>query len=394
MSRKSIEESQDLPFVSLSAYYFFYFAAVGVVIPFLGLYFQSLHFSAIEVAQLLAVLSFARIVSPPIWALLADRRGQFLFYVQLASLLTALLSLGLLWLDQYWSLFWLVTLLGFFWHAALPPMESLTLLHLGEALDGYSRIRLWGSVGFIVAVLGAGWLIDAWGQVAFLVITIGFFWIMTIFSLMIKPSSAAKENAFDLAQLKQLLRNRAVLLVLLIALMMQIAHGIYYAFYSILLAEIGYSGLVIGLLWSLGVVAEIVLFWMFFRVISRFSFQSWIVFATSVSVIRWGLIAWFPDSLWWLLIAQLMHAATFAVFHSVVVQWLHVVFLGHQAQGQALYSSLSYGVGGVVGSLLAGYAWAQGGGVAAFGVASFVSLCALLLSFLLTKRNLLQETVN
>nr|MCH9742578.1 MFS transporter [Pseudomonadota bacterium] len=245
MSRKSIEESQDLPFVSLSAYYFFYFAAVGVVIPFLGLYFQSLHFSAIEVAQLLAVLSFARIVSPPIWALLADRRGQFLFYVQLASLLTALLSLGLLWLDQYWSLFWLVTLLGFFWHAALPPMESLTLSHLGEALDGYSRIRLWGSVGFIVAVLGAGWLIDTWGQVAFLVITIGVFSIMTIVSLMNKPSSAAKENAFDFAQLKQLLRNRAVLLVLLIALMMQIAHCFYYAFYSILLAEIGYSGLVI-----------------------------------------------------------------------------------------------------------------------------------------------------
>lgn len=216
---------------------------------------------------------------------------------------------------------------------------------------------------------------------------------MTIFSLMIKPSSAAKENAFDLAQLKQLLRNRAVLLVLLIALMMQIAHGIYYAFYSILLAEIGYSGLVIGLLWSLGVVAEIVLFWMFFRVISRF-LSIMDCFATSVSVIRWGLIAWFPDSLWWLLIAQLMHAATFAVFHSVVVQWLHVVFLGHQAQGQALYSSLSYGVGGVVGSLLAGYAWAQGGGVAAFWVASFVSLCALLLSFLLTKRNLLQEAVN
>ncbi len=164
LTHTSIKTESQIPFFPLSGYYFFYFAAVGIILPFLGLYFQSLGLSAIEIAQLLAVLSFARIVSPPIWALLADRKGNFLFYVQLASWLSAGLVLGLWWLEGFWSLFWLMALLGFFWHAALPPMESLTLSHLGSQLSGYSRIRLWGSVGFIVAVMGAGWLIEAFGH--------------------------------------------------------------------------------------------------------------------------------------------------------------------------------------------------------------------------------------
>ncbi len=366
-------ESQ-IPYLPLSGYYFFYFAAVGIILPFLGLYFQSLGLSAIEIAQLLAVLSFARIVSPPIWALLADRRGNFLFYVQLASWLSAGLVLGLWWLDDFWSLFGLMAWLGFFWHAALPPMESLTLSHLGSQLSRYSRIRLWGSVGFIVAVLGAGWLIEMYGQRAFLLITTLFFMATALIAQWNRESPQLRPAHVDWSGLGSLLRQSLVWWVLVIALLSQTAHGIYYSFYSILLADAGYSNSSIGLLWSLGVVAEIILFWFFWRIAPVLRFHHWLLIAMGLSVARWGVIGFFVESLSLMVLAQLLHAATFAVFHSVVVQWLHQTFVGHQAQGQALYVSFSYGIGGVLGSLIAGYAWTQGGGEWTFGLAALVSL--------------------
>lgn len=371
-------ESQ-IPYLPLSGYYFFYFAAVGIILPFLGLYFQSLGLSAIEIAQLLAVLSFARIISPPIWALLADRRGNFLFYVQLASGLSAGLVLGLWWLDDFWSLFGLMVWLGFFWHAALPPMESLTLSHLGSQLSRYSRIRLWGSVGFIVAVLGAGWLIESYGQRAFLLITTLFFVATALISLGNREAPQLRHAHVDWSGLGGLLRQSLVWWVLVIALLSQTAHGIYYSFYSILLADAGYSNSSIGLLWSLGVVAEIILFWFFWRIAPVLRFHHWLLIAMGLSVARWGVIGFFVESLGLMVLAQLLHAATFAVFHSVVVQWLHQTFVGHQAQGQALYVSFSYGIGGVLGSLLAGYAWTQGGGEWTFGLAALVSLLGCVL---------------
>lgn len=377
-STSSNTESQ-IPYFSLSGYYFFYFAAVGIILPFLGLYFQSLGLNAIEIAQLLAVLSFARIVSPPIWALLADRKGNFLFYVQLASWLSAGLVLGLWWLEGFWSLLWLMAWLGFFWHAALPPMESLTLSHLGSQLSGYSRIRLWGSVGFIVAVMGAGWLIEAYGQFAFLLVTTCFFMATALIAQWNRESPQLRPGSVDWQGLLILLRRPLVWWVLTIALLTQIAHGIYYSFYSILLADAGYSHSSIGLLWSLGVVAEIVLFWFFWRLSPLLRFHHWLLIATLLSVLRWWLTGYFVGSLVLMILAQLLHAATFAVFHAVVVQWLHETFVGHQAQGQALYASLSYGVGGVLGSLLAGFAWTYGGGEWTFGLAALVSLLACLI---------------
>ena len=371
-------ESQ-IPYLPLSGYYFFYFAAVGIILPFLGLYFQSLGLSAIEIAQLLAVLSFARIVSPPIWALLADRRGNFLFYVQLASWLSAGLVLGLWWLDDFWSLFGLMAWLGFFWHAALPPMESLTLSHLGSQLSRYSRIRLWGSVGFIVAVLGAGWLIEMYGQRAFLLITTLFFMATALIAQWNRESPQLRPAHVDWSGLGSLLRQSLVWWVLVIALLSQTAHGIYFSFYSILLADAGYSNSSIGLLWSLGVVAEIILFWFFWRIAPVLRFHHWLLIAMGLSVARWGVIGFFVESLGLMVLAQLLHAATFAVFHSVVVQWLHQTFVGHQAQGQALYVSFSYGIGGVLGSLIAGYAWTQGGSEWTFGLAALVSLLGCVL---------------
>jgi len=381
-----IQGSRPIPFIPLSAYYFFYFAAVGTLIPYLGLYLQSLSFGAMEIAQITAVLAMARIVSPPLLALLADRRGQFLFYAQLTSFMSALLVLGFWWLDDFGSLLWLMWWLGFFWHAALPPMESLTLRTLGDDLASYSRIRLWGSVGFIVAVLGVGYLIESFGIVAFLWSMTLFFVLMALVTLVNHEQPHTREQGLDLVGLWQSVKQPVVLLVLGLALLVQLSHGVYYAFYSLLLDATGYSASEIGLLWTLGVVAEVVLFWQFSRFQTFLSFKNWLLLATGLTLLRWIIVASFADVWWLLVIAQLLHAATFGVFHSVVVQWLHRAFHAHQAQGQALYVSITYGIGGVLGSLLAGYAWVWGQGSATFALAAVAAAMALGLVFCLPKR--------
>jgi PPP family 3-phenylpropionic acid transporter len=382
----STQGSRPIPFIPLSAYYFFYFAAVGTLIPYLGLYLQSLSFGAMEIAQITAVLAMARIVSPPLLALLADRRGQFLFYAQLTSFMSALLVLGFWWLDAFGSLLWLMWWLGFFWHAALPPMESLTLRTLGDDLASYSRIRLWGSVGFIVAVLGVGYLIESFGILAFLWSMTLFFVLMALVTLVNHEQPHTRAQGLDLVGLWQSVKQPVVLLVLGLALLVQLSHGVYYAFYSLLLDATGYSASEIGLLWTLGVVAEVVLFWQFSRFQTFLSFKNWLLLATGLTLLRWIMVASFADVWWLLVIAQLLHAATFGVFHSVVVQWLHRAFHAHQAQGQALYVSITYGIGGVLGSLLAGYAWVWGQGSATFALAAVAAAMALGLVFCLPKR--------
>jgi len=377
---------RQIPFIPLSSYYFFYFAAVGTLIPYLGLYLQSLSFGALEIAQITAVLAMARIVSPPLLALLADRRGQFLFYAQLTSFISALLVLGFWWLDDYGSLLWLMWWLGFFWHAALPPMESLTLRSLGANLAPYSRIRLWGSIGFIVAVLGVGYLIEQFGVRAFLWSMTLFFMLMAIVTLFNHEQPHTREQGLHLNGLWQSIKQPVVLLVLVLALLVQLSHGVYYAFYSLLLDDAGYSASEIGWLWTLGVIAEVLLFWRFSHFQTRLSFKGWLLLATGLTLVRWLMIAGFSNVWWLLVIAQLLHAATFGVFHSVVVQWLHEVFHDHQAQGQALYVSITYGIGGVLGSLLAGYAWVWGQGSATFAMAAVAAAMAFGLIFCLPKR--------
>lgn len=382
----SQQGDKAIPFIPLSSYYFFYFAAVGTIIPYLGLYLQSLSFNAMEIAQITAVLAMARIISPPLFALLADRRGQFLFYAQLTSFASAVLVLGFWEFDGYAGLLWLMWWLGFFWHAALPPMESLTLRSLGANLVPYSRIRLWGSVGFIVAVLGVGYLVELFGIVAFL-------WSMTVFFVLMAGSTLFNceqphtyAQGLDLAGLWLSIKNPSVLLILGLALLVQLSHGVYYAFYSLWLDTVGYSASEIGLLWTLGVVAEVLLFWRFAQFQHLLSFKGWLLLATGLTVLRWLMIASFAEVWWWLSIAQLLHAATFGVFHSVAVQWLHRAFHRHQAQGQALYVSITYGIGGVLGSLFAGYVWTWGQGVSAFLLAAGAAMLALGLVFFLPKR--------
>ena len=137
----------DFPF-----FYLFYFAALGAFAPYWSVYLKHLSFNAIEIGQLTALFMFTKLIAPFVWGWLADHTGKRLKWVRLAAFLT-IPSLLLIFFNQ--SYFWIafaMFLFGFFWNASLPQFEALTLNHLGKKSSDYSKVRLWGSVGFIIAV--------------------------------------------------------------------------------------------------------------------------------------------------------------------------------------------------------------------------------------------------
>jgi PPP family 3-phenylpropionic acid transporter len=122
--------------------------------------------------------------------------------------------------------------------------------------------------------------------------------------------------------------------------------------------DVGHSRQLIGALWSLGVVAEVALFLVMHRLVLRFGLRALFLVSFIATAMRWLLLAFFADVLLVVLGSQLLHAATFGVYHAVAIQLVHRFFVArHQGRGQALYSSLSFGAGGAAGSLLSGYAW-------------------------------------
>ncbi len=360
----------------LSGFYFFYFASLGALIPYWGLYLKSQGFSAVEIGELIAIIMATKIIAPNIWGWIADHTGRRMLIIRIASLLAALAFTGVFIGRGYWWLALVMTAFSFFWNAALPQFEAVTLNHLGSETHRYSSIRLWGSIGFIVAVAGLGMLFDYAGTGLLpLILTVLFAFIW--FSSLAVPEQAAGHQAPGHEPILNVLRRPAVVSLLLVCFLIQASHGPYYTFYSLYLADHGYSESAIGQLWALGVVAEIGVFLRMHRWLPRFGARRLLLVATALTALRWLLLALFVEQAAMMIFVQTLHAASFGVYHAVAIYLVHRLFVGrHQGRGQALYSSLSFGAGGAIGSLLAGYLWEGVGAQWMYAGASIAALLA------------------
>lgn len=372
---------KTLPYWRLSGFYFFYFAALGALIPYWGLYLKSLGFSEADIGELIAIIMATKIVAPNVWGWIADHTGKRMLIIRLASLLAVMSFAGVFLGSSYWWLALVMTLFSFFWNASLPQFEAATMNHLGEQTHRYSAIRMWGSIGFIVAVAGLGTLFDHFSvtllPLVLLVIFAGI-WINSLFV----PEHGAGHMTLDSEPLRQVLAKPEVLALLLVCFLVQASHGPYYTFYSIYLEGYGYSRQWIGWLWALGVVAEIGVFLLMYRLLPRYGSRRLLLAALYLTTLRWVLIALFLESISMLLFAQLLHAASFGVVHAVAIHLIHRFFTGrHQGKGQALYSSVTFGIGGALGSLYGGYLWESAGPEVVYLAAAGISLLALILAW-------------
>ncbi len=368
-----------MPYWRLSAWYFFYFAFIGAFSPYFALYLQSLAFNAWDISVLLSLMQVMRLVAPNLWGWLADGLGDKTRIVRVAAAMSVVGFIGFFFTTSFSGLFLSMVFMSFFWSASLPLVEALTLGHLERHAERYGAIRMWGSVGFIIAVTGIGWLLDAWPIAALLWVAVALLAGILACALVL-PATRRKQSDLPALELIATLRRPKVFSLLLASFLMSAAHGPLYVFYSIHLVDHGYGKTVVGALWSLGVLAEILVFLVMPRLLRRYSLQHLLMFSFACAIVRFLVIGWAADSILLLSAAQLLHGATFGVCHAATVAALHRWFPGgQQARAQALYGSISFGAGGMLGALASGQTWQAFGPGWTYTLGSLFALAGLLL---------------
>lgn len=367
-----------MPYWRLSFFYFFYFAVLGGFMPYWGLYLDNLDFTSAQIGQLMAIGMLTRIFAPNFWGYLADATGKRIELVRLGAVMVSVFWAGIFFTgNHFWLMASVLFAYSFFQNAILAQFEAVTIAHLGADRARYGNIRLWGSLGFIATVAGFGFLFDMISVKNLPVMLMICALIAVIFSFLV-PSPPAIQVKHHGATFWQILRKPLVAGFFAAHFLLQLSHAPYYSFYSLYLESHGYSRTVIGLLWALGVLAEVFAFTRTYWLLSRFSETTLIVSCLLLAALRWLMIGWFVDfpALIWL--AQLLHAFSFAIFHAAAMQLIFREFnSGQQGQGQAVYSAL-WGLGVAVGSWMTGEVWASLGTSMIFSMAACACVAGML----------------
>jgi PPP family 3-phenylpropionic acid transporter len=278
----------------------------------------------------------------------------------------------------------LIGITGIFSAGALPLVEAMTFASLAGSAGRYGPIRLWGSVGFIAIVLAGGAWLDV-GSIDVLPASLLLMALATLAIALGLPAGVAHASPPPL-KIRLPPEARAVLGA---GFCMAAAHGALYSFLTLHLQRLGYSGATIGVLWTLGVVAEIAVFAYLPALFRRYRLSLILLFSLACAVLRFLAIAWLASELWILALAQILHAATFGSFHAASVAAIHRIFpqTAH-ARGQALFSSISYGAGGAAGALVAGWAWELAGPALTFSLAALAGLLGAYFAYALRRTGL------
>ncbi len=387
-------------FTRLSSSYFFYFAILGLISPYLSVFLDSKGFTSLELGEIFAILTATKIIAPSLWAILADRTGQQLLIIRLGALLALLSFVLLFWLDNYWAISICLALFSLFWTAILPQLEVLTLNSVRCSNKIYARIRLWGSLGFIVLAIFAGQVMAFYQEDdlssatnssftnAFVLMGCAVLLLLLFSTLSLKSRHVINKATRQALSIKEKLLEFRFIIFFISGILLQISFGPYYGFFALFLRDLEYPGFAVGLFISLGVLAEILVFIFASSFFKHFSLKSLLTFSLAVTALRWFLVALYADSAWVLAFTQLIHAASFALFHSASMIFISSHFSPcQQSRGQAIYLGGVYGVGGAIGAYLAGALWLDGlGATTAFLTASVAAfLAALLIKFLPSK---------
>lgn len=363
---------------SFALFFFAYYGYVGVFSPYASLYFAEKGLTVTQVGVLLSLMQAMRVIGPNLWGWVADHHRQRAMVLRLTAFAAAASFIGLFFGQTFMHFFLVMAVFNLFVSAQTPLSEALMLAEMRGDFTPYGRLRLWGSVGFIASVAAAGPLLDRYGVGAMPWIAITLLLLVCVSSMRMRET-AHEDGVKPKASLPDLLRQREVIAFFASTFLMIAAHASLYVFFSLYLAQIGYSNTVIGLMWSVGVVAEIVFFFYQAPLFRRFGVRSLMLASLAVAAARFLLIGFGAQSLVLLLAAQTLHAVTFGVHHSASIITLQRWFSGPlQARGQALFTSISYGLGGSLGGLMLSGLWDTFGPRAVYLAAALFSLAGAL----------------
>lgn len=361
----------SVPFAAprLALFYVGLFGAVGFHLPFWPVWLKDQGLTAGEIGVLLAVTFFTKILTNPAVGHWVDRRGDRRWPMVLLSAGSAL-SFALYGLaDGFWSLLAVTVLAGGFFASMMPVGDNLTMIYAMRQKLDYGQIRLWGSLAFIVAASGGGWLLEGRpsGLVLWL-ITGGL--VLTWAACLAVPDIRTRHDDSAPQPIGPLLGNRLYLLFLLCASLLQASHMIYYGFATLHWQDAGLPGWLIGLLWAEGVVAEIVLFAFSGRVVAALGPVQLLLLAGAGGAVRWSVLAVTTEPVA-LLAVQWLHALTFGCMHLGAMHFINrCAPAGLSARAQTLYSSVTLGVAAGLGMVFAGHLYDALQGIAFFTMAA------------------------
>jgi MFS transporter, PPP family, 3-phenylpropionic acid transporter len=373
---------------TLSVFYFTAFALLGAYLPYFTLYAESLGFTGLQIGILAAAIPLGKVVFGPLWSYASDRAGSRKGIAVLSvSAATLAFSLTLV-TERFLPLVGILYLYAAVLAPVVPLVEATTLEMADKRGWQYGRIRVWGSLGFIVTALLLGWLLDVVPirhvLHAILVISLA----NLIATLRIPPSQS--RPAPPRVRLLPAVLRPMVVVFFLSTLLMQASHGSYYAFFSIFMERAGYSREMVGVLWSLGVLAEMATMVGAAWLLRHVGVARLLTGCLLLAALRWTLYSfttWLPL----LLLGQMLHAFTFGAFHVAAVTGTYRLFPeGLRASGQSLYSGLTFGLGSIVGFLSAGRLFEVTGSIRMFLASASMALAAALLSITLWRHERLR----
>lgn len=368
---------QVAPFAALSASYF---AHIGFFNPYLPLWLQHMGFSIVVISLLAAVQAGTRIFAPYVWGTLSDRSGERVRLLRWSACVALVASLGL-WFEAGPVWIGLVLLVMFTHTGSMMSLTEAAMAHLVAGDWGrYGRIRLWGSIGFMVTVFAAGaWFehfgmghFPAWTWVTLAAVLACAYWMPDVRD---KPVSA---HATGLP-VGPVLRQGVVRWFFATLFFHVTAHFSIYGYFSLYLDGKGYSKATIGALWAISVLVEIAWFFLQGRLMQFVRMSRWLLVCAWVAVLRMALISQAADWLLVLVVAQMLHALTFAAHHTACIAVVSHYFPGGlRARGQALFTVIGYGLGGMLGVLAGGALITHLGYEALYGASSVLALLAAL----------------
>jgi PPP family 3-phenylpropionic acid transporter len=368
-------------------FYAAYFAAMGLILPFFPVFLDGLGLDVAMIGIMTGLLAAAKVVAPPWIGHLLDRQPDSLVqrFIIAASLFAAIAALLMGVSLNLYALAAVIFLFGILWAVILPLTDGISVSVSEAALADYGRLRAWGSVGFVVASLAAGaWLADQ--NIDAFPMVLAVLMLITAFAAQGFPrlEASGTQNQDSTARFSTMFYQ-----LLGLAFLMQVSHGAYYGFFSLYLAEAGYTGWQIGIYWVIGVVAEIVLMWQFSRILQQA--VPALVFTTcmSLAALRWlgtGLTA----DPWLIAALQLLHAASFAAFHVAAIAWVkRLAPASRHAAAQGWYSAAGFGLGSTVGIMGCGLIAEVWGYSVAFYVCAGVALLAIPLAVSISVKRVL-----
>jgi PPP family 3-phenylpropionic acid transporter len=357
---------------SLSLQYFIYFSIIGFFLPFFNLYCDHLGFSGYQIGILSAVRSVTLVIFALSWGSLADRKQiRRPIYIACAAVST------LVWAFYFYTRqFVPMLVVTFFYGVFVSPLisflETATIEHLGEGRRRYGRLRVWGSISFILTVVVVGRVIGKTSVDIILGCILAGSALLTLAAFGM-PKTTRPGRAALFSSQARFFFSRRVLVFLVCAVLMLISHGAYYGFFSIHLEDLGYGPLFIGVAWALAAIAEIFVMIKSEAIFKRFELEKVLFFSLVVAAVRWGLL-WFAASTVAILLTQVLHAVTYGAFHVASVLYMDKLSPEDaKTLGQAVNNAITYGLGLMIGYFVSGGLYEQFGGFSMFLFSALVA---------------------